>query len=86
MSTLPVKHNAIEESDVPNHSIEFGDKKPSVKLYYDTNMGFVDQVDRSISKYSIARSYKRGRWIRRYIDTSFDIGLNNTFALYNEFC
>ena len=48
-------------------------------------MGFEDQVDRFISKYSFARSYKRGRWIRRYIDTSFDLGLNNAFALYNEF-
>ena len=85
LSSLPLKHNASDQLDVPNHSIELGHKKPSVKLYYDSNMGFVDACDRSINKYSIARNYSKGRWIRRYVDTMFDMGLNNSFAIYLEY-
>ena len=48
-------------------------------------MGYVDSCDRSINKYSIARNYSHARWIRRYIDSFYDFGLNNTFALYYEY-
>ena len=78
-------HNAASKFDVPNHSVTLGDLKPSVKLYYDGSMGHVDTVDQSISRYSIARSYSRGHWIRRYFDTFFDFGLNNSFALYLDY-
>jgi len=41
-------------------------EKPPVSTKYNNNMFFVDQLDQSISEYTIAASYANKRWIRRH--------------------
>jgi len=48
-------------------------------------MFFVDQLDQSISAYTIAAPYGNKRWIRRFITNLFNFLVHNTFVLYKQF-
>ena len=60
-------------------------EKPPVSTKYNKNMFFVDQLDQSISAYTIAAPYGNKRWIRRFITNLFDFSVHNTFVLYKQF-
>ena len=59
-------------------------EKPDMIKFYNENKCFVDELDRQLSNYTCARSYKNQNPIRRYISNLWDFCFHNAFVLFRK--
>ena len=60
-------------------------EKPEIVDFYNSKKCFVDEMDRQLSIYTCARSFKNGNPIRRFISNLWDFSFHNAFVLFRKF-
>lgn len=60
-------------------------EKPEIVHLYNSKKCFVDEMDRQLSIYSCARSFKNHNPIRRFISNLWDFSFHNAFVLFRKF-